>query len=752
MKTKERSLKIKKNIVRVLIGFFGLFFVLAFIFSLTFKPVIGNALIDIAGFSNNDNVEFKTAGEERFFYEKSYYISANEFSLLNQDRDVGVLVYRIPGYYYELEFNGYTIGKVSDVYHKGSNIWNNAYSFIIDTGTIKEENILTIRGEAASGFNQDMFRVYLGRYDKVSKIYTTQKVLFQYFLLSSIGFLIALGIAITLIKASDNYGEKGYIWMAIGAILFGLYLADYIEFWSMPISKLFFRKLTIVLLFTGISCLGIGLGKRFEMRILRRYSYLLLGVGVLMAFIANTFPSFKTVYSYASIGLLIEQVLIAYTLFRVRKKVAFGHTLALISLVMILTTSYDVYGMINNLGTAKMSLYSVVVMISSVLTISIYHLSDDYQVVQSHAARKEEEVSALIEQMYKDSLSGYFNFKYLEERKYEEIQGVVSTTYSRFDALDAIRNNRGIEVTEKILEETYKIYEQVFDMFGEFYVDGKGQLVTLLPGMHTEDAYKMLEMVRLKVMQSEKIKELCGFLPYTITSGVSTRIDDEDVNELVRRANIAMLNGEGHGRNQTTIFKTKYLDNGMGDEENHNLMLNFVYTIINTIDSRDQYTSRHSEEVAKYSVMIGEKLGFDDDHLNALKIGSMLHDCGKLSVSDFILNKSEPLTEEENRIIRNHPIVGYQLSKQIFKDARILDCIKYHHERFDGTGYPEGLKGSDIPLEARIVSVADAYHAMISSRKYGRIYNHNRAFSELVDGGNTQFDRGIVSVFEKCFK
>jgi putative nucleotidyltransferase with HDIG domain len=742
----------KKNIVRILISFFGLFFILALLFTLFFKPIIGSTLIDIEGFSNEEDVDFKTAGKERFYYEKTYEMTDVEFSILNENRDMGVFVYRVPGYYYEVEFNGVTVGKVSDTQHKGSNIWNSGYVFIIDHNSIQEENELCIRGEAASSFNEKMFKVYLGRYDKVSKIFTIQKVLFQYFLLVSMGFLIALGIAITLIKASDNYGENGYIWMAIGAILFSLYLLDYIEFWSMPISKLFFRKSTIFLLFSGISCLGIGLGKRFKQEFLRRYSFALLLLGVIIVFVAYSFPDFKKVYSYASIALVGVQVLMLLTLVRVRKEIEFGITLSLIACLVVGTTMIDVYGMINNLGTAKMSLYSVVVLIVSILTISIYHLSDDYLLAQNNAVEREEEVTNLMAHLYHDHVSGYYNFKYLEEKDKTAESGIVTVAFSRIDALSIVKNNRGLDVSQRILIKTYQLFENVFGNYGEFFVDGEGQLIIVLPGIHTEDAYKMLEILRLKVMQSPEIKELSGALPYTITSGLATRIEDETIKELTHRANIAMLNGDGHGRNQTVVFKPRFLEDELLDKDNHHLMLNFVYTIINTIDSRDRYTSRHSEEVSKYSVMIAEELGFDAEHINVIKIGSMLHDCGKLGVSDFILNKAEPLTEDENRIVKNHPIVGYQLAKQIFSDSRILSAIKCHHERIDGLGYPEGLRGDDIPFEARIVSVADSYHAMTSSRKYGKLLSHDLAFEELKEGAGTQFDPVVVAAFERCFK
>jgi HD-GYP domain-containing protein (c-di-GMP phosphodiesterase class II) len=743
-------MKHKKNIVRVLISFFGLFFVLAFLFSLFFKPLLGSSLIDISGFSNEEDVVFKTAGKERFFYEKTYELSDKEFSILNQDRDVGILVYRIPGYYYEVEFNGKTVGKVSDSQHKGSNIWNGSNIFILDQANIKEKNVISIRGETASVFNENMFNVFLGRYDKVSKIYTIQKVVFQDYVVLSIGFLIALAMAIVLIKASDDYGEKGYIWMAIGAILFAFYLLDYVNLWSIPISKLIYRKLTIMCLFTSIGCLGIGLGKRFDFTLLKRYSMGLVAVGIAMLFIANSFPSFKTIYSYTSIALVVHQLFILVALFKVRRDISFGHTLTGVACIMILATSYDVYGMINNLGTYKMSIYSVIVLIASVLVISIYHLSSDYLKIQDNASQKEEEVIALKEHMYVDRLSGYHRLKYLEDQMTFKDNVVISVAYTRLDALDAVRNNRGIEASESIMMTTYDIFNNVFESYGDIFIGDNGQIVTVLTGIHTEDAYKMLEMIRLQVMQSEDIRRICGVLPYTITSGLATRLGNEDVLELIRCANMAMLNGEGHGRNQTVIYEKSFSTDDGGDKENHHLMLNFVYTIINTIDTRDRYTSRHSEEVAKYSLMIGECLGLDSDYLDAIKIGSILHDCGKLGVSDFILNKIEPLTEEETKIIRNHPGIGHQLAKQIFTDERILNCIKYHHERIDGKGYPEGLAGDNIPLEARIVAVADAYHAMISSRKYGQVFSHEHAFEELKKQVGKQFDRQIVVTFKQC--
>ena len=166
-----------------------------------------------------------------------------------------------------------------------------------------------------------------------------------------------------------------------------------------------------------------------------------------------------------------------------------------------------------------------------------------------------------------------------------------------------------------------------------------------------------------------------------------------------------------------------------------------------TVDAKDSYTKGHSERVSEYSVLIGKKLGITSDDIYILRIGGLFHDIGKIGVPDAILTKKEKLTDDEYKQIQNHPLIGEEiLSKaSIFSD--ILPIVKSHHEKFDGTGYPEQLKGEQIPYLARIVSVADAFDAMASRRPYRNIINKQDIINEISNNKYTQFDPNIADAF-----
>lgn len=166
-----------------------------------------------------------------------------------------------------------------------------------------------------------------------------------------------------------------------------------------------------------------------------------------------------------------------------------------------------------------------------------------------------------------------------------------------------------------------------------------------------------------------------------------------------------------------------------------------------TVDAKDSYTKGHSERVSEYSVLIGKKLGITSDDIYLLRIGGLFHDIGKIGVPDAILTKKEKLTDDEYKQIQNHPLIGEEiLSKaSIFSD--ILPIVKSHHEKFDGTGYPEQLKGEQIPYLARIVSVADAFDAMASRRPYRNNINKQEIINEISNNKHTQFDPNIADAF-----
>jgi putative nucleotidyltransferase with HDIG domain len=182
--------------------------------------------------------------------------------------------------------------------------------------------------------------------------------------------------------------------------------------------------------------------------------------------------------------------------------------------------------------------------------------------------------------------------------------------------------------------------------------------------------------------------------------------------------------------------------------------LDLTKTLINALDSRDAYTSNHSDNVSRYAVQIAEKMNLSKDLCNVILTGGLLHDIGKIGIPELILTKPERLTSEEYNIIRTHPVIGYEILKHVdaFKKNGILDIVLYHHERYDGKGYPKGLKGSEIPLVARIVSVADAFDAMISNRVYRTEFDLNFALNEIRRSKGTQFDPEVADAFLSIFE
>lgn len=183
--------------------------------------------------------------------------------------------------------------------------------------------------------------------------------------------------------------------------------------------------------------------------------------------------------------------------------------------------------------------------------------------------------------------------------------------------------------------------------------------------------------------------------------------------------------------------------------------INIIGTMLNLIEIKDKYTAGHSRDVTKYSEMIAKKLnedfGFNID-VEKVRVGAILHDIGKISIETKILNKPSRLTDEEFKAIKTHPEKGYYALKEIdnFKDVRGM--VRYHHEKYNGMGYPKGIKGDIIPLGARIICVADAFDAMTSNRAYRKALPIDAAVEELIKNKGIQFDPLIVDVFLEILK
>ncbi len=182
-----------------------------------------------------------------------------------------------------------------------------------------------------------------------------------------------------------------------------------------------------------------------------------------------------------------------------------------------------------------------------------------------------------------------------------------------------------------------------------------------------------------------------------------------------------------------------------------NTFFQTVKALAETIEMRDPYTGGHIHRVMDYSIIVGEKMGLSKRELTRLKLAALMHDIGKIGIGDNILQKNEDLTDNEYLTMRKHTEYGSDILKNIRQLDDIIPGVRSHHERYDGTGYPDSLRGEDIPLIARIIAVADSFDAMTTDRPYKKALNTEEALSELKLNAGTQFDSDIVKVFLKIF-
>jgi len=174
-----------------------------------------------------------------------------------------------------------------------------------------------------------------------------------------------------------------------------------------------------------------------------------------------------------------------------------------------------------------------------------------------------------------------------------------------------------------------------------------------------------------------------------------------------------------------------------------------IFAFVRAIDARDPYTARHSEKVAAYAVQLAQQLKLAPVEVERIRLSGLLHDVGKVALERSLLHKPGRLSDEEWEQVRAHPGLSAHIIGGVERFAEFLPGARHHHERYDGKGYPDGLAGDDIPLDARILAVADAYDAMTSDRSYRAALTHAEALCELEQGAGTQFDPVCVRAFAR---
>ena len=312
------------------------------------------------------------------------------------------------------------------------------------------------------------------------------------------------------------------------------------------------------------------------------------------------------------------------------------------------------------------------------------------------------------------------------------------------DRFKEINDRSGHQVGDLALQRVARLLQRSKrEIDGVARVGGE-EFALILPGTDAHQAFVLAERLRCKIAE----EFATDAVTLTISFGVASYPDGAvTASSLVRAADSALYLAKGSGRNRTVLHTATTEDLSLPDAASRDIdaerFLAVILDLAEAVDVRFSGSARHSETVGRYAEMMARELDFSERHTARIRLAGLLHDIGKVGVPDSILRKPGKLTDEEFETIRRHPALGAQiLEHPSLTDIR--EWVGSHHERPDGRGYPLGLKGESIAVEARILAVADAYEAMTSDRSYHASMTHDEARTELERCAGSQFDPEVV--------
>ena len=362
-------------------------------------------------------------------------------------------------------------------------------------------------------------------------------------------------------------------------------------------------------------------------------------------------------------------------------------------------------------------------------------------------------IDRLADAAHRDHLTGCLNRRgfepafELELERARRVGGPLALVVCDLDHFKQLNDDRGHPAGDRVLVQVAAVLSDQKRRIDTLVRLGGEEFGLLLPGADAEGAYIVAERLRRTLKETLA----AGGLDMTASFGVAAFPGDGQAPPaLLSAADQALYAAKQLGRDRVVIHKPELTVSLLAvtarGESTDASRLATVLMLAEAVDLRDVGTAEHSRTVGRYARMIAEGLGLPDEHVDRIALAGVLHDVGKVAIPDSILRKPGPLSLDQQLEMRRHAELGARMLRGAQLDD-VAEWVLAHHERPDGSGYPFGLDRSEIPLEARILAVADAYEAMISDRAYRSGVGHRVARSELIEGRGTQFDARVVDLF-----
>ena len=327
---------------------------------------------------------------------------------------------------------------------------------------------------------------------------------------------------------------------------------------------------------------------------------------------------------------------------------------------------------------------------------------------------------------YHDGLTGLYNRRFYEEelKRIDTSRNLPLTiVMGDVNGLKLINDSFGHSVGDELLQKTAKAIKRGCRSDDIIARIGGDEFIAILPNTDELEAKKLINRVK-SIIFKEKVKDL----EISISFGHCTKKNEEtNVQEIFKVA-------------EDNMYKQKLY-------ESSSMRSKTVDLIMNTLYEKNNREMLHSKRVSEICEDIAKQMNFDNDQINQIKMAGLVHDIGKIGINEKVLNKVGKLNENEFNEIKRHPETGYRILSSVSEFSDMSNSVLAHHERRDGKGYPRGLKGEEIPVQSRIIALADSYDAMISERTYKKTLTKEEAIEEIKKCAGTQFDPDIASAF-----